>query len=61
MRGPLRDLATEVIHGAGTGRWDALRAGAAEAILDEHLSGRRDHGLPLFSLVSTLLFLEDAR
>jgi asparagine synthase (glutamine-hydrolysing) len=60
FRGPLRRLATDVIRGAGTGRWEGLRPGAAEAMLDEHLSGHRDHGLPLFGLISTLLFLGGA-
>jgi len=60
FRGPLRGLATDVIRGADAGRWEGLRPGAAEAMLDEHLSGRRDYGLPLFGLVSTLLFLGSA-
>ena len=39
-------------------RWNGLDAAAVRAMLDAHLAGRRDFGLPLFLVVSVLLFLE---
>ena len=60
LRGPLRELASDVLSGEGVRAWPALRPERVEAIWREHLDGRQDHGLPLFLLVSILLFLRRA-
>ena len=39
-------------------RWEGLDAGCARKMLDLHLKGDRDLGLPLFNLVSILLYLQ---
>jgi asparagine synthase (glutamine-hydrolysing) len=59
IRGPLRPLAEAAIAAAGL--WPELRADRARSMLDEHLAGSQDHGLPLFLLVSVLTFLERRR
>jgi len=58
FRGPLRDLACDVIRRPRLDRWADLNGGAALELLEQHLAGRRDHGMALFGLVSTLMFLE---
>jgi asparagine synthase (glutamine-hydrolysing) len=58
IRGPLRPAAEQAIDAAENGLWPALNHRAAREMLDEHLAGKQDHGLPLFLLVSTLSFLE---
>jgi asparagine synthase (glutamine-hydrolysing) len=58
LRGPLRSLATETMARENLRRWELLDADAAEGMLDAHLSGRGEFGLPLFLLTSILLFLQ---
>jgi len=57
MRGPLRPVAETLFADGAAARWPAVDAGFASRMLDDHVAGRRDLGLPLFNLVSTLLFL----
>ena len=58
IRGPLQRLARELVEREGRDRrWEPLRPEAAATLLDEHVDGKRDHGLPLFLLVSVLTFL----
>jgi asparagine synthase (glutamine-hydrolysing) len=59
IRGPLRSLAEQAVDASGL--WPELRADRARSMLDEHLAGSQDHGLPLFLLVSVLTFLEGRR
>jgi asparagine synthase (glutamine-hydrolysing) len=61
IRGPLRSAAEQAIDAAETGLWPELKHHAAREMLDEHLAGKQDHGLPLFLLVSVLSFLEARR
>ena len=61
IRGPLRPLAERAMDAAETGLWPELRAANAREMLDQHLAGKQDHGLPLFLLVSVLTFLEGRR
>jgi asparagine synthase (glutamine-hydrolysing) len=58
LRGPLRELAGDTVTRTNVKRWGPLRVDGALSMLDDHLAGRRDYGLPLFAVVSTLLFLE---
>jgi asparagine synthase (glutamine-hydrolysing) len=58
IRGPLRPLAEELLSADGLGRWSALRPDAVRGMLDLHLRGKQDYGLPLFNLISILLFLD---
>ncbi len=58
IRGPLRELSADTITPGTLARWPAVDPAAAMNLLREHLQERRDHGLPLFNLLSILLFLE---
>ena len=48
------------IQGHRLGHWPALRPEAVRGMLDEHLAGKQDFGLPLFNLISVMLFLDRA-
>ena len=61
IRGPLRPAAEHAIDAAQGGLWPELKHRTARQMLDEHLAGKQDHGLPLFLLVSVLTFLETRR
>jgi len=61
IRGPLRPATEQAIDAAQSGLWPELKHDAARQMLDQHLAGKQDHGLPLFLLVSILTFLEGGR
>jgi asparagine synthase (glutamine-hydrolysing) len=61
IRGPLRSMAEDLLAGGNAPALAPLRRGQAAAMLDLHLRGKRDLGLPLFLLMSILLFLERRR
>lgn len=54
--GPLRSLVEEVL-GPSAGIHDYLNRAEVERILNEHRSGRRDHGQRIFALLQLELFL----
>jgi len=58
IRGPLKDLTSTMFSDASLARWEGLDAGHARKMLDLHLKGDQDLGLPLFNLVSILLYLQ---
>jgi asparagine synthase (glutamine-hydrolysing) len=58
IRGPLRPLATDLLTVDKLQRWEALRPAAVQRMLDQHLAEKQDFGLPLFNLLSIMLFLE---
>jgi len=58
IRGPLRSMVGDLVTGSAAGKLSPLRRDRAAAMVDLHLRGRRDLGLPLFLLTSILLFLE---
>jgi len=58
IRGPLRTMACDTLRGDGPGRWPGLRAKTVRNMLELHLAGRQNYGLPLFNLLSIRLFLE---
>jgi asparagine synthase (glutamine-hydrolysing) len=58
IRGPLRPLAGDLLDRGNLGRWGALQPEAVCDMLRRHLEGKQDFGLPLFSLLSIMLFLE---
>jgi len=58
IRDPLRPLARELLAPGSLRRWDALRPEAVAEMLRLHLDGAQDYGLPLFNLLSIMLFLE---
>ena len=49
---------TDHLSAASLRRWPALNALAVTDMLESHLSGRQDFGLPLFNLLSMMMFLE---
>jgi asparagine synthase (glutamine-hydrolysing) len=51
FRGPLRDLAGDVLLGQRAHARGQLRPAAVEKLLDEHVRGRRDHGHRLWCLL----------
>jgi asparagine synthase (glutamine-hydrolysing) len=58
IRGPLRPLATDLLAVDKLRRWEALQPAAVRRMLDQHLAEKQDFGLPLFNLLSIMLFLE---
>jgi asparagine synthase (glutamine-hydrolysing) len=58
IRGPLRPLAGDLLTESKLGRWEGLKAAAVRTMLDEHMRGAQDFGLPLFNLLSVMLFLD---
>jgi asparagine synthase (glutamine-hydrolysing) len=48
FRGPLRELAGDVLLGSSRGQ---LRATVVQGLLDEHVNGHRDHGHRLWCLL----------
>ncbi|HUF01366.1 MAG TPA: asparagine synthase (glutamine-hydrolyzing) [Gaiellaceae bacterium] len=64
FRGPLRELAGDVLLGTRARARGQLRAGVVERLLAEHAAGRRDHGHRLWCLLVLELWqqtwLEDA-
>jgi len=60
MRGPLREVASDLLTRERLARWPGLNADSVTALLDDHLREREDYGLPLFNLLSVMLFLERA-
>ena len=57
MRGPLRATLADVLDDDAVARWPGLDGAAARHLAAEHAGGRRNVGLALFNLASTLLFL----
>jgi asparagine synthase (glutamine-hydrolysing) len=57
LRGPLRELTRELTEPESLSRWPGLSIQAVRRMRDDHLSGARDLGLPLFNLVAVLVFL----
>ena len=58
IRGPLKDLALSMFTDTALARWEGLDAGCARKMLNLHLKGDGDLGLPLFNLLSILMYLE---
>ncbi|HXV76650.1 MAG TPA: asparagine synthase (glutamine-hydrolyzing) [Candidatus Polarisedimenticolaceae bacterium] len=58
IRGPLRELTEDLLTARRLAGWPGLKVGAARELLERHLSGRQEFGLPLFGLLSVMLFLE---
>jgi asparagine synthase (glutamine-hydrolysing) len=58
IRGPLRGLTERLLGDERLAGWPGLRAPVVRRMLERHLSGADDFGLPLFNLVSVMLFLE---
>jgi asparagine synthase (glutamine-hydrolysing) len=58
IRGPLRSLARDLLAPRTLRRWEALRTDGVGEMLRLHLDGAQDFGLPLFNLLSIMLFLE---
>ena len=60
IRGPLLPVVREMFREKSFRRWNGLRGDYAAGMLERHLTGKADLGLPLFNLLSILLFLEKA-
>ena len=60
IRGPLRPLVSDTLTPARLSRWDGLAPDAAASMLTRHLDGAQDFGLPLFCLLSIMLFFDQA-
>jgi asparagine synthase (glutamine-hydrolysing) len=54
LRGPLRDWATDLLASNAGAELGILRPAAVRAAWDEHQSGRRDHGVKLWVLLTLL-------
>ena len=51
LRGPWRELASDLLGPASPGLDASFEPGVVRALLDEHLSGRRDRRKPLWTLM----------
>ena len=58
IRGPLRPLVSDLFGDSQLARWEGLNGSAAKEMLRLHLDGTQDFGLPLFNLLSILIFLD---
>lgn len=58
IRTVLRPLAEEMLAPGKLRRWEGLNVDAAGEMLASHLSGKKDRGLPLFCMLSVMMFLE---
>ena len=58
IRGPLRPLVHELLTPRRLKRWETLNAEQVAAMLKQHLDQKQDFGLPLFNLLSIMIFLE---
>jgi len=58
IRGPLRPLATDMLGEVNLSRWAGLDAAAVTEMLAQHLQEKQDFGLPLFNLLSVMIFLD---
>lgn len=61
LREALRPLAVETFTASGVDRWPGLDRDFAFRMFEDHVAGRRRLGLPLFNLLSILLFLRGVR
>jgi asparagine synthase (glutamine-hydrolysing) len=61
IRGPLRSLTAGLLSPSSLSRWQGLDADAVGAMLEQHLDGKQDFGLPLFNLLSVMIFLDQCR
>jgi asparagine synthase (glutamine-hydrolysing) len=61
IRGPLRQLVSDLLTPTNLKRWDGLQVEEVGEMLDRHLRGREDFGLPLFNILSIMIFLEGQR
>jgi asparagine synthase (glutamine-hydrolysing) len=61
IRGPLRERVTDLLAPSNLGRWGALDAGFVGEMLDGHLQETQDFGLPLFNLLSIMIWLDRRR
>jgi asparagine synthase (glutamine-hydrolysing) len=58
IRGPLRPLVAESLESSKLERWPGLNGPAVIEMLRAHQNERQDFGLPLFGVLSIMLFLE---
>jgi len=61
IRGPLRSLTTDLLCQDSLSRWEGLDGTAVSAMLEQHLDEKQDFGLPLFNLLSVMIFLDHCR
>jgi len=63
IRGPLKPLVADTLTRSKLCRWDGLETAGVLRMLERHLGGAQDFGLPLFCILSVMLFLDrvDAR
>jgi len=61
IRGPLRSLTTDLLCPNSLSRWDGLDPTAVGTMLEQHLDEKQDFGLPLFNLLSVMIFLDQCR
>ncbi len=58
LRAPLRQLAEDLLSIENLRRWEGLNGGLVRRMLDRHMDGEQDFGLPLFNILSIMIFLE---
>ncbi len=58
IRGPLGPLVRDLLTPARLSRWDGLNPAAVGEMLEQHQAAKQDFGLPLFNVLSIMIFLE---
>lgn len=57
LRGPLQPQVADLLHADALAGWDGLDVDAATRLVTQHQQGKQDFGLPVFNMLSTMLFL----
>jgi asparagine synthase (glutamine-hydrolysing) len=60
IRGPLKPLVSDLLTRPKLERWEGLDPAGVLQMLDRHQSGKQDFGLPLFNILSIMIFLDRA-
>jgi asparagine synthase (glutamine-hydrolysing) len=58
IRGPLRELTQDLLTVERLSRWPGLEVTVVQEMLNRHLARTHDFGLPLFNLLSVMIFLD---
>lgn len=58
IRGPLEPMARDLLQPSALARWPGLRPAFVLEMLERHLRREQDYGLPLFNILSVMIFLD---
>jgi asparagine synthase (glutamine-hydrolysing) len=58
IRGPLAPMACDLLQPGALARWPGISPAVVREMLDRHLRGEQDFGLPLFNVLSVMIYLD---